>query len=122
MRIDVLDMLDDYGIDIKVRSQEKTQKYDMYGMKLPEDLSIDNWEERHEPVFSDNKGRLAKISSGGTVISNNLIWLSSEYYEIGTIVSVHNKFYRVTNAHDWRDFATFVKYELEGSSQSKDGY
>lgn len=124
MKIDVLDMLDRYGVDIKVIPQEEIEKYDMYGVKCSEDLSTDDprWEERHEPIYPANGGSLANIVSGGTIVSNNLIWLSSKDYEIGTIVSVHGKRYRVKNKSNYLDYATLVKYELEGDSQSKDGY
>lgn len=122
MKLDVLDMLDEYGVDIKVRPEEQLEGYDDFGFKNTEDLSTDNWEARHEPVYPADGGSLANIVSGGTIVSNNLIWLSSKDYEIGTIVEVHGKKYRVKSKSNYLDYATLVKYELEGDSQSKDGY
>ncbi|MBD5430140.1 hypothetical protein [Lactobacillus sp.] len=118
MKLDVLDMLNEYGVDLKVQPFHK--EYDDFGVKVSD--SLDKWESRHEPVYPANGGSLANIISGGTIVSDSLIWLSSKDYKIGTVVDVHGQKYRVKSKSNYLDYATLVKYELEGDSQSKDGY
>lgn len=129
--MNVSDMLDDYGVDIKVWPAKKphtSEEQLVGGFSLPSDKLSDldpkDADERHDPVLPINSmtSELAQILAGGQQTNGDLLWLSSGKYNIGTIVWVPTQmgYYRVTNLSNYQDYSNLIIYELKGDDENQD--
>lgn len=128
--IDVLSMLKDYGVDIKVysASADKQDKPNLIG-GIPVDDDDDGTqappEERHEPVVPVNSmtSQLAVMLSGGVEKQADLLWLSSKLYPINTVVEVptQGQKYKVTSYSNYQDYSQLVVYQLKGDDHHPNG-
>lgn len=117
--MDVSDMIDDFGTDIKVWKPDDQVSQAYPGAQTTEmDLSEENAEPRHEPVLplSANSALGRSIIAGGGQLRGKLVWYSTSHYETGTIVYVPAQFgyYEVTDYGVYEPYAHFYEYLLQG--------
>ena len=117
--MDVSDMIDDFGVDIKVwKPDDQTSQAYPGGQTTDIDLSEDKAEPRHEPVMpvNPNSALGRSIIAGGGQLQGKLVWYSTSHYETGTIVYVPSQFgyYKVTDYGVYEPYAHFYEYLLQG--------
>lgn len=117
--MDVSDMIDDFGVDIKVwKPDDQVSQAYPGGQTTDIDLSEEKAEPRHEPVMpvNPNSALARSIIAGGGQLRGKLVWYSTSHYETGTIVYVPSQFgyYKVTNYGGWETYSHFYEYLLQG--------
>lgn len=121
--MDVSDLLNEFGQDIKVWSPptEPIQSYPGGPTTGGMDLSEDNAELRHEPVvpISSKSSIGAQLLAGGFQLQGMLAWYSTDKFPAGTIVEVPNQDgrYEVQSFGNYTPYAKFHEYVLKGVSQ-----
>ncbi|RVU70014.1 MULTISPECIES: hypothetical protein [Lactobacillus] len=120
--MDVSDMLDDFGTDIKVwRAFDQPQVAYPGGPTVDVDLSDENAEKRHEPVLplNSNSSLGRKLIAGGGKLEGTLVWYSTDHYPTGTVVEIPDQFgkYKVTQYSNFNPYSHFFEYVLEGDDQ-----
>lgn len=127
--ISVKDMLNDFGVDIKVypyKSDSNKQKYHYVGgIKTPSDKATDDEVElRHEPVVPNSRvSFMARFLPGGEMAQADLIWISTKKYPINTVVEVASQSgkFRVMNYANYQDYSDAIIYELKGDDKHPNG-
>lgn len=117
--MDVSDMIDNFGTDIKVWKPDDQVSQAYPGAQTIEmDLSEETAEPRHEPILplSANSALGRSIIAGGGQLRGKLVWYSTSHYETGTIVYVPAQFgyYKVTDYGVYEPYAHFYEYLLQG--------
>lgn len=117
--MDVSDMVDDFGVDIKVwKPDDQVSQAYPGGQTTDIDLSEEKAEPRHEPVMpvNPNSALGRSIIAGGGQLRGKLVWYSTSHYETGTIVYVPAQFgyYKVTDCGVYEPYAHFYEYLLQG--------
>lgn len=127
--ISVKDMLNDFGVDIKVypyKSDSNKPKYHYVGgIKVTDDKTVDDEAElRHEPVMPNSKASfMAQFLPGGEMAQADLIWISTKKYPINTVVEVASQGgkFRIMNYADYQDYSDAIIYELKGDDKHLNG-
>lgn len=116
------DLLDEFGIDLRVWSND-VQNEQAYPGGPTAEVSTDNEPEiRHEPVLPLNPRSAIgqQLTAGGAQIGGQLVWYSSKWYPPGTIVEVpdqNNGKYQTTDYSSYNPYSHFYEYVLKGDSQ-----
>lgn len=120
------DLLEEYGVDIKVYPYDKPSSKPHYhyvgGIKV-DDTLVDA-ESRHEPVLPNNaqNSLMAQFLSGGEMTQADLRWISSKKYPINTKVEVSSQggTFRVVSCSDYQGYSDVVIYGLKGDDKHLD--
>lgn len=116
--MDVSDLLDEFGTDIKVwqNSDRPVQAYPGAPTDYL-DTSNEAAEKRHEPVLplSSNSALGRQILAGGGELQGKLVWYSKGRFKTGSRVYVPSQmgYYKVTSFSTYEPYSDFYEYVLE---------